>query len=192
MKSLEEKILREGNVKDGGILKVDRFLNHQLDVEFLNEIGKEFAKRFSDVKINKILTIEASGIAIASIAAQHFNPIPPVVFAKKAKSQNIDGETYTSVVESYTYKKNFTITVAKKFLTEDDHILLIDDFLAQGNAAKGLIRVIEQSGATLEGIGIVIEKGFQDGGKLIRDRGYRVESLAIIESLEDGKITFKK
>lgn len=191
MKLLKDKILKEGRVKPGNILKVDNFLNHKLDIAFLEEIGREFKRRFSDVNINKILTIEASGIAIASLTSPAFGFVP-VVFAKKAKSQNLDGEVYTSKVTSYTYSKNFTVTVAKKFITPEDKILIIDDFLAEGNALRGLIEIIEKSGAELTGIGIVIEKGFQTGGKYIRDKGYRLESLAIIDKMDENSITFRE
>lgn len=191
MELLKEKILKEGRVKDGKILKVDNFLNHQLDISFLNEIGKEFKKIFSDVKIDKILTIEASGIAIATVASNYFGNIP-VVFAKKAKSQNLDGEMYTSTVHSYTYDKDFTITVAQKFLNKDENILVIDDFLAEGQAVKGLIDVIEQAGAKIQGVGIVIEKGFQSGGKTLREKGLRVESLCIIDSMENNILKFRE
>ena len=190
MELLEQRILKDGIVKPGNILKVDSFLNHQIDVSLLNEIGKELTKLFADKKITKILTIEASGIAIASIAAQHFNV--PVVFAKKAKSLNIDGELYTSAVRSYTYGKEYTITVSKKFLNEEDHILIIDDFLAVGNAMKGLIDICTQAGASVEGISVMIEKGFQEGGKYLRDNGYNLHSLAIVDSMEDGNIVFRK
>lgn len=190
MELLEKRILQDGTVKEGNILKVDSFLNHQLDVELLNEIGKEFKRLFADKKITKILTIEASGIAIASVAAQYFGV--PVLFAKKAKSQNLDGELYTSVVHSYTYGKDYTITVAKKFLSPQEHILIIDDFLAVGKALTGLLDIAGQAGATVEGIGIVVEKGFQEGGKNLRRKGYNLHSLAIVDSMENGKLVFRK
>lgn len=190
MELLEKRILQDGTVKEGNILKVDSFLNHQLDVELLNEIGKEFKRLFADKKITKILTIEASGIAIASVAAQYFGV--PVLFAKKAKSQNLDGELYTSVVHSYTYGKDYTITVAKKFLSPREHILIIDDFLAVGKALNGLLDIAAQAGATVEGIGIVVEKGFQKGGKNLRRQGYNLHSLAIVDSMENGKLVFRK
>ncbi len=190
MQLLKEKIINEGKVKEGNILKVDNFLNHRLDIQFLQEVGKEFKRIFSDVKINKILTIEASGIAIASIVAQYFDNIP-VVFAKKAKSQNLDGDLYTSTVKSYTYSKNYTITVAQKFLQKNDNILIIDDFLAEGNAMKGLIDVVNQSKANVAGVGIVIEKGYQNGGKDLRNMGIRVESLAIIDDMNENEIIFR-
>ena len=190
MKYLEEKIIKDGVVKPGNILKVDNFLNHQIDVVTLNEMGKEFKRLFADKPINKILTIEASGIAIATMAALHFDNAP-VVFAKKAKSRNIDNDLYTSVVHSYTYGKDYTITVAKKFLSPDDHILIVVDFMALGNAMIGLLDVVKQSGATVEGIGIAIEKGFQPGGQRLRDMGYNLHSLAIVESMNENEIIFK-
>lgn len=189
MELLKEKILKDGVVREGNILKVDNFLNHQIDIEFMNEIGKEFAKLFADRKITKIMTIEASGIAIASITAQYFNV--PVLFAKKAKSKNLDGELYTSIVKSYTYGKEYTITVSKKFLGENDRILIIDDFLANGAALSGLIDVAKQAGASVEGIGIVIEKGFQGGGDKLREKGYNLHSLAVIDSMENCEIIFR-
>ena len=182
MKLLEEKIRKEGNVKEGNVLKVDAFLNHQMDVELFHEMGLEWKRLFKGKNINKILTIEASGIGIACVAAEVFHV--PVVFAKKAASINLDGEMYTSKVESFTKKKVFDIIVSKKFLGPDDHILIIDDFLANGCAVMGLIDLINESGATLEGVGIAIEKGFQNGGKLIRERGIQLESLAIVESMD--------
>lgn len=190
MKYLEEKIIKDGVVKPGNILKVDNFLNHQIDVVTLNEMGKEFKRLFADKPINKILTIEASGIAIATMAALHFDNAP-VVFAKKAKSRNIDNDLYTSVVHSYTYGKDYTITVAKKFLSPDDHVLIVDDFMALGNAMIGLLDVVKQSGATVEGIGIAIEKGFQPGGQRLRDMGYNLHSLAIVESMNENEIIFR-
>lgn len=189
MELLEKRILEDGNVKQGNILKVDSFLNHQLDIRLLNDIGKEFKRLFDEEKITKILTIEASGIAIASITAQYFDV--PVLFAKKAKSRNLDGETYTSVVHSYTYGTDYTITVAKRFLDENDRVLIIDDFMAVGKAMEGLLDVVKQSKATVAGIGIVIEKGFQGGGDALRNRGYRLESLAVIDSMENCVIKFR-
>ena len=186
MKALEEKILRDGQVRPGNILKVDSFLNHQMDIEFINEIGKEFHRLFGDRPINKILTIEASGIGIACIAAQYFGV--PVVFAKKAQSVNLDGSLYTTQVESFTHKRTYDVILSKKFLTAEDHVLVIDDFLANGCAVNGLLDIIESAGATLEGVGIVIEKGFQDGGKELRARGVDVKSLAIIKSMTDDSI----
>lgn len=190
MKALEDKIRTEGTVEEGGILKVDSFLNHQLDVAFLNELGKEFKKRFASKKITKILTIEASGIAIASIVAQHFDV--PVLFAKKTESKNLDKETYEADVYSYTKGRTYKIKVSKKFLNPDDHILAIDDFLAKGEAALGLANIVEQSGATLEGIGIVIEKGFQKGGDKLREEGINVQSLSIIDSLDNCQVKFRE
>ena len=191
MKLLEERIIRDGNVKPGGVLKVDSFLNHQIDVELFNAMGEEFKRLFADRPINKILTIEASGIGVACITAQHFNV--PVVFAKKAKSINQDGEMLVTKIESFTHKRVYDVIVSKKFLSSEDHVLIIDDFLANGCAVNGLIDLIQSAGATVEGVGIVIEKGFQPGGKLIRDKGIRVESLAIIESMDDvtGEIVFR-
>lgn len=190
MKALEDKIRTEGEVGKDGILKVDNFLNHQLDVDFLNVIGEEFRRLFDSKKITKILTIEASGIAIATIVAQHFNV--PVLFAKKTESKNLDIETYEADVYSYTKGKTYKIKVSKKFLTPDDHVLAIDDFLANGEAALGLVDIIEQSGATLEGIGIVIEKGFQKGGDKLRKAGINLKSLSIIDSLDDCEIKFRE
>ena len=191
MKLLQEKIRRDGVVKPGNILKVDSFLNHQLDVLFLDKLGEEFYSRFKDENITKILTIEASGIAIASLTGLHFKV--PVVFAKKSKSINLDGEMYVTNVESFTHKNVNNVIVAKKFLNPQDRILILDDFLATGNALVGLISLVEESGASVAGIGIAIEKGFQDGGKRIRDAGYRLESLAIIDSMngETGEINFR-
>ena len=191
MKLLQEKIRRDGVVKPGNILKVDSFLNHQLDVLFLDKMGEEFYSRFKDENITKILTIEASGIAIASLTGLHFKV--PVVFAKKTKSINLDGEMYVTNVESFTHKNVNNVIVAKKFLNPQDRILILDDFLATGNALVGLISLVEESGASVAGIGIAIEKGFQDGGKRIRDAGYRLESLAIIDSMngETGEINFR-
>ena len=190
MNFLEERIVKDGIVKPGNVLKVDSFLNHQMDISLMEEIGREFKRRYAHKNITKVLTIEASGIAIASIAAQYFDV--PVLFAKKAKSQNLDGDLYTSVVRSFTYGKDYTITVSKKFINSDDHVLIIDDFLAVGSAMKGLIDVCGQAGATVEGIGIMVEKGFQEGGKYLRDNGYNLHSMAIVESMEDGKIIFRE
>ncbi|MCR2043098.1 xanthine phosphoribosyltransferase [Anaerosalibacter massiliensis] len=189
MELLKEKILKEGRVEEGNILKVDSFLNHQLDIELLNEIGKEFKKRFKNENITKILTIETSGIAIGAITAQYFNV--PVLFARKTESKNLDNETYESNVYSYTKEKNYKIRVAERYLNENDRVLLIDDFLANGKALLGLIDITKQAKATLVGAGIVIEKGFQHGGDNLRNNGIRVDSLAIIDSLEDGKIVFR-
>ena len=192
MKLLEERIRKDGVVKEGNILKVDSFLNHQMDVALFNAMGEEWKRLFADRPINKILTIEASGIAIAAIVAQHFNV--PVVFAKKAQSVNLDGEMYTTKIESFTHKRTYDVIVSKKFLSSEDHILVIDDFLANGCAVDGLIDLIQSAGATVEGVGIAIEKGFQTGGKLLRDKGIRVESLAIIESMDasTGEIVFRE
>ena len=192
MNFLEEKIVKEGIVKEGNVLKVDGFLNHQMDIELFNEMGKEWKKRFEGKNINKILTIEASGIGIACIAAQHFDV--PVVFAKKSKSINLEGDMYTAEVESFTHKNKNQVIVAKKFLNENDRVLLIDDFLANGCALQGLIQIVQSAGATVEGIGIAIEKGFQSGGRIIRNLGYQLESLAIVDAMdwETGKITFRQ
>ena len=192
MNFLEEKIVKEGIVKEGNVLKVDNFLNHQMDIELFNEMGREWKKRFEGKNINKILTIEASGIGIACIVAQHFNV--PVVFAKKSKSINLEGEMYTAEVESFTHKNKNQVIVAKKFLNENDRVLLIDDFLANGCALQGLIQIVQSAGATVEGIGIAIEKGFQTGGKIIRNLGYQLESLAIVDAMnaETGEILFRE
>ncbi len=190
MELLKQRIIKDGNIKPGNILKVDSFLNHQMDITLLNEVGKEFRRLFPE-PITKILTIEASGIGIAAIVAQHFGCVP-VVFAKKTKSKNLDGELYTSKVESFTRGTVFEIQVSKKFIGPDDNVLIIDDFLAKGQALKGLLDIVNQAGASVAGCGIVIEKGFQDGGEIIRSMGVRVESLAIIESIENDKITFRK
>ena len=192
MNFLEERIVKDGIVKDGNVLKVDSFLNHQMDIELFNEIGKEFKRRFEGKNINKILTIEASGIGIACIVAQYFNA--PVVFAKKTKSINLEGEMYVAKVESFTHKCKNQVIVAKKFLSEDDHVLLIDDFLANGCALQGLIQIVKAAGGTVEGIGIAIEKGFQSGGTVIRNLGYHLESLAIVDGMDasTGEITFRE
>ena len=192
MKLLEERIQKDGIVKAGNVLKVDSFINHQMDIELISEMGKEWKRLFADKPINKILTIEASGIGIACIAAMHFNV--PVVFAKKAKSINLEGEMYTAEVESFTHKNKNQVIVSKKFLSEEDHVLIIDDFLANGCALQGLIQIVQSAGATVEGIGIAVEKGFQPGGRLIRNLGYQLESLAIVDAMDDetGKITFRE
>ena len=192
MNFLEERIIKDGIVKEGNVLKVDSFLNHQMDVALLDEIGKEFHKRFSGKNITKILTIEASGIAIACAAARYFNV--PVVFAKKSKSVNIEGEMYVAQVESFTHKCQNQVIVSKKYLNENDSVLIIDDFLANGCALQGLISITKNAGATVEGIGIVIEKGFQNGGRIIRNLGYHLESLAIVESMdaETKEIKFRE
>ncbi len=192
MNCLEARIVKDGVVKEGNVLKVDSFLNHQMDIELMNEIGKEFYKRFQGKPINKILTIEASGIAIAYAVAQQFKV--PLLFAKKSKSINIAGDTYTAEVESFTHKNKNTVVVSKQFLSENDHVLIIDDFLANGCALQGLISIVDQAGGTVEGIGIAIEKGFQVGGQVIRNLGYHLESLAIVESMnhETGEVVFRK
>ena len=189
MKLLEERIKQDGTVRDGNVLKVDNFLNHQMDMELFQEMGKEWKKLFADKPINKILTIEASGIAIAAIAAQYFDV--PVVFAKKAQSINIAGDVYQTKIESFTHKRVYDVIVSKKFIGPDDHVLIIDDFLANGCALLGLIDIVEQSGATVEGIGIAIEKGFQQGGQIIRDKGYDLKSLAIVESMDNEELKFR-
>ena len=191
MNFLEERIARDGIVKEGNVLKVDSFLNHQMDIRLFDEIGSEFKRRFADSNINKILTIEASGIGIACIVARHFDV--PVVFAKKSKSINIEGEVYVAEVESFTHKCKNNVIVSKKFLNPEDRVLIIDDFLANGCALQGLISIVNESGATVEGIGIAIEKGFQSGGRIIRNLGYHLESLAIVDSMnaEDGTISFR-
>ena len=188
MKLLEERILRDGKVLGDDILKVDMFLNHQIDVTLLNEIGKEFHRLFQSAPINKILTIEASGIGIACIAAQYFSV--PVVFAKKGAHRNVGENLYTSEVFSFTKNKAYLIGVSKDYLGPDDHVLVIDDFLANGRALIGLKDIHDQAGSTLEGIGIVIEKGFQPGGALIRGMGIHLESLAIVESMKNGTVVF--
>ena len=191
MKLLEERIKEDGQVRPGNILKVDSFLNHQLDVALLEQLGKEFYEKFKDKNITRILTIEASGIALACLTAQYFKV--PDVFAKKAKSKNLDGELYTSTVHSYTYGKDFTVTLSKKFLSKEDTVLLIDDFLAVGKAMRGLIDICNQAEAEIAGIGIAIEKGFQSGGKELRETGYDVYSLAIVDEMNDeGMIYFKE
>lgn len=191
MKILKDRIRKDGVVKPGNVLKVDRFLNHQMDIELFQEIGKEFKRRFDGEDINKILTIEASGIGIACIVAEYFHV--PVVFAKKTKTKNIAGEVYTTQVESFTHGTVYDIIVSKEFLGKEDRVLVIDDFLANGKALDGLTTLIRDSGATLVGAGIVIEKGFQEGGRRIREKGIRVESLAIVDSMNDetGEIIFR-
>ena len=187
MNFLEERILKDGIIKEGNVLKVDSFLNHQMDVELLEEIGKEFHRRFLEKEITKVLTIEASGIAIAYAVARCFGV--PMVFAKKAKSINLDGEMYVAEVESFTHKNKNTVLVSKKFLSSEDKVLIVDDFLANGCALQGLISITEAAGASVEGIGIVIEKGFQYGGRSIRNLGYQLESLAIVESMDPATST---
>ena len=199
MNFLEERILKDGIIKEGNVLKVDSFLNHQMDIDLFNEMGKEFyrlfgefKKRFEGKEINKILTIEASGIGIACIAAQHFHV--PVVFAKKSQSINLEGEMLVAEVESFTHKCKNNVIVAKKFLNPEDKVLIIDDFLANGCALQGLIQIVQSAGASVEGIGIVIEKGFQSGGRIIRNLGFQLESLAIIEKMNaaDGSVVFRE
>ncbi|MDU7708630.1 MAG: xanthine phosphoribosyltransferase [Clostridium sp.] len=192
MNFLEERILKDGIVKEGNVLKVDSFLNHQMDIDLFDEMGKEFRKRFANKQINKILTIEASGIGIACIVAKHFDV--PVVFAKKSKSINLEGEMLVAEVESFTHKCKNNVIVAQKFLSPEDHILIIDDFLANGCALQGLIQIVQSAGAVVEGIGSAIEKGFQSGGRMIRNLGFQLESLAIVESMdaESGTIKFRE
>jgi len=192
MNFLEERIVKDGIIKPGNVLKVDSFLNHQMDIELMDQMGKEFHRRFAGKNITKILTIEASGIAIACSVAREFGV--PMVFAKKSKSINIDGDMYVAEVESFTHKNKNQIIVSKKFLSAADHVLIIDDFLANGCALQGLISITESSGATVEGLGIAIEKGFQIGGRVIRNLGYQLESLAIVESMnaETGEIVFRE
>ena len=191
MNFLEERIVKDGIIKEGNVLKDDSFLNHQMDIELFDEMGAEFKRRFAGKPINKILTIEASGIGIACVAAMHFHV--PVVFAKKSKSINIDGDRYSAEVESFTHKCKNQVIVSKKFLSEEDHVLIIDDFLANGCALQGLISIVNQAGGTVEGIGIAVEKGFQVGGQVIRNLGYQLESLAIVESMDaqNGTIRFR-
>ncbi len=191
MKLLEDRIRRDGIVKEGNVLKVDSFLNHQMDVELFGQMGEEWKRLFASQNITKILTIEASGIGIACIVAQHFHV--PVVFAKKAQSVNIDGEVYSSKVESFTKKRVYDVIVSKKFLNENDNVLIIDDFLANGCAVNGLIKLITDAGASIAGVGIAVEKGFQQGGDLIRKQGIHLESLAIVESMDasTGEIVFR-
>ena len=192
MEQLEERIRRDGVVKSEGVLKVDSFLNHQLDIELFDAMGAEFKPLFADAPVTKILTIEASGIGIACVAARHFGV--PVVFAKKAQSINLDGDMHTTRIQSFTHGRVYDVIVSKKFLSADDHVLLIDDFLANGCALNGLIDLVEDAGATVEGIGIAVEKGFQPGGDDLRRRGYHLESLAIVQSMnpETGEIEFRR
>lgn len=190
MKILEDRIQSQGQVRPGNVLKVDCFLNHQLDVTLLDQIGAEFWRIFKEDGINKILTIEASGIAIACMTARHFGV--PVVFAKKAKSKNIDGEVFTSTVHSFTYGRDYDITLAKKFLSPADKVLIVDDFLANGKAMRGLLDVCHQAGATVGGIGICIEKGFQPGGNELRAEGYKLASLAIVDSMSDNSLVLRE
>ena len=192
MNFLEERIVKDGIIKEGNVLKVDSFLNHQMDIQLFDQIGAEFKRRFAQKPINKILTIEASGIGIACVAAQHFQV--PVVFAKKPQSINLEGEMYVAEVESFTHKCKNQVIVSQKFLNEEDHVLIIDDFLANGCALQGLIQIVQMAGATVEGIGIVIEKGFQAGGSIIRNLGYQLESLAIVDAMDEktGTIQFRE
>lgn len=192
MNFLEERIQNDGIVKEGNVLKVDGFLNHQMDITLFDRMGEEFKRRFANEKIDKILTIEASGIGIACIVARHFGV--PVVFAKKTKSVNIDGDMYIAEVESFTHKCKNQVIVSKKFISPGEHILIIDDFLANGCALQGLISIVKEAGASVDGIGIAIEKGFQVGGRMIRNLGYHLESLAIVDAMdvETGKITFRE
>lgn len=192
MNFLEERILKDGIVKEGNVLKVDSFLNHQMDITLFNQMGEEFKKRFEGKQIDKILTIEASGIGIACVVAQHFNV--PVVFAKKSKSINLEGEMYVAEVGSFTHKCKNQVIVSKKFISEGEHVLLIDDFLANGCALQGLVQIVQEAGAIVEGIGIAIEKGFQSGGTIIRNLGYQLESLAIVESMdsETNNVIFRE
>ena len=192
MNFLEERIQKDGVVKEGNVLKVDSFLNHQMDIELFEKIGEEWKSRFAGKPINKVVTIEASGIGIACIVAKYFGT--PVVFAKKSKSINIDGDMYVAEVESFTHKCKNQVIVSKKFLSPDDHVLIIDDFLANGCALQGLISIVNSAGATVEGIGVAIEKGFQIGGQTIRNLGYQLESLAIVDAMdaETGSITFRE
>jgi xanthine phosphoribosyltransferase len=192
MNCLEERILKDGIVKEGNVLKVDSFLNHQMDIELFNEMGKELKRRFEGKEFTKILTIEASGIGIACIVAQHFGV--PVVFAKKAKSINLDGEMYVAEVESFTHKCKNQVIVSKKFLNEGDKVLIIDDFLANGCALQGLIQIVQSAGAEVNGIAIAVEKGFQSGGRTIRNLGYHLESLAIVDEMDaaSGEIKFRQ
>ncbi len=192
MNFLEERICKDGVVKEGNVLKVDSFLNHQIDISLLEEMGKEFKRRFAGKEVTKILTIEASGIGIACIVARYFGV--PVLFAKKSQSVNVDGDKYQADVESFTHKCTNHVFVSKRYLSKDDKVLIIDDFLARGSALIGLTQIVKQAGATVAGIGIAIEKGFQEGGKIIRDMGIQLESLAIVESMDakTGKITFRE
>lgn len=192
MNFLEERIVKDGIVKEGNVLKVDSFLNHQMDIDLFDKMGEEFKRRFEGKEINKILTIEASGIGIACVVARHFGV--PVVFAKKSKSINIEGDMYIAEVESFTHKCKNQVIVSKKFLSPDDKVLIIDDFLANGCALQGLISIVQEAGASIEGIGIAIEKGFQVGGRMIRNLGFQLESLAIVESMDakTGTVVFRE
>lgn len=188
MELLKNRIVKDGKIIGDSIIKVDSFINHQLDIELFNEMGREFKERFSNVKVDKILTVEASGIAVACITAQYFNV--PVIFAKKHEALNIDADTFNSEVYSYTKQKTYNIRVSKKYINPEDNVLIIDDFLANGKAASGLVDIVHQAGATVAGVGIVIEKGFQKGREVLSHKGVRIESLAIIKSIGEGVITF--
>ena len=190
MKILEDRIRQDGVLKPGNVLKVDNFLNHQMDIALFDEMGKEWARRFADKPINKILTIEASGIGIAAIVSRHFGNVP-VVFAKKAKSINLEGDVYKTKIESFTHKKVYDVIVSKKYIGPEDHVLIIDDFLANGCALQGLIELVQEANATIEGIGIANEKGFQQGGEIIRSKGIQLESLAIVDGIDDASGTIK-
>ena len=190
MKILEDRIRQDGVLKPGNVLKVDNFLNHQMDIALFDEMGKEWARRFADKPINKILTIEASGIGIAALVSRHFGNVP-VVFAKKAKSINLEGDVYKTKIESFTHKKVYDVIVSKKYIGPEDHVLIIDDFLANGCALLGLIELVQEANATIEGIGIAIEKGFQQGGEIIRSKGIQLESLAIVDGIDDASGTIK-
>jgi len=192
MNFLEERIVKDGIVKQGNVLKVDGFLNHQMDIDLIEEIGREFKRRFANKTVTKVLTIEASGIGIAAFVAREFGV--PMVFAKKSKSINIEGEVYVAEVESFTHQNKNQVIVSKKFLNSSDHLLIIDDFLANGCALQGLISIAKSAGAEIEGLGIVIEKGFQMGGRVIRNMGYHLESLAIVDAMDaqTGHITFRE
>lgn len=192
MNFIEEKVAKDGVVKDGNILIVDSFLNHQIDVDLLNQVGREFRRRFNDCKVTKILTIEASGIGIACMTAQYFGV--PVLFAKKSRSLNVTGDKYSAKAYSYTHECENTVYVASRYLSSDDRVLIIDDFLAQGEAVKALCAIVAQAGASVEGIGIVVEKGFQEGGRILRESGFRLESLAVVDSMDaaTGRIVFRK
>lgn len=189
MELLKQRIVKDGKVIGNDILKVDSFLNHQMDVQLFNEMGREFFRLFANKNVTRILTIESSGIGIACIAAQYFNV--PVVFAKKTEAKNLDSDTYLTEVFSFTKGKTYSVRVSKKYINSNDVVLIIDDFLANGKAAMGLVDIVGQAGAQVAGIGIAIEKGFQDGGKMLRERGIDVQSLAIVENMQDGEITFQ-
>ena len=191
MKLLEDRIIKDGKILEGDIIKVDSFLNHQLDIKFLNTLAEDVAKYFKNKKINKILTIEASGIAFATVISENMNYIP-VVFSKKKKTLNIGDSLWQSHVKSYTTKKDYMISVSKEFIGKDDNLLIVDDFLAEGNALRGLIDITKKAGANIEGISVAVEKGYQGGGDYVRKLGYDLYSLAIIDSIENGKFSFKR